>query len=601
MDGLTQEQITSFLRSMHPFSLFDEDAIKHIALLLKVVHIERGKILMRQNDPGHSLYFVFGGHFITTVTKDDGAETPIGEIGQGEIVGEIALIVGEPRTATVRAIRDSILLEFTRHSFDYFSRAYPSVAMSIARFCVRRLIGKKPFKRNKVTTVALIPAGENPYFSEFVEQFSSALSTAGSTLHLSNKKFEELYRPVAQPETDHGIASESWLYEQEDKYQYIVYESDDHLSQWSSRCLKHADRIIFVGLFNQSPALNEIEKAFAQNIDLSYTTTELVLLHRSGADSPKNTNAWLEPRKIDDHHHVKIESRKDYEKLVRFFTGNALGLVLGGGGMRGFAYIGLLRALEELRIEFDIVGGCSLGAGISAYHAMGFDSEKIHTEINKFIKSYHSTFKFTFPILSLMSGNTLRSEIYRSLGNTRIEDLWTKYFCVSTNLSKGHLETHTRGSICHHVLTSMAVPGLLPPTVNPNGDLCVDGGIISNIPINAMRQQIGNGTIIAAGLTTRVKPKYQPIQRGTSGWTLLFERIFRAKKYTNKLPNIAEVIILSMTLAGTRSNTLERKEADHFIELNVGDFKLLQTEGVEELINACYLSCLQQLEKIFSK
>lgn len=604
MSALTIDQIMNFIGSMRPFNHFDQQTIKKIASLLKVIKIDRNTILMHQNDHGNSMYFVFGGHLKTTITNQLGTETSTGEIGQGEIVGEISLILDEPRSATVRAIRDTVLLEFSRKHFDEFNKDYPEAAMSIARFCARGLINKKSFKRTRVTTVAFIPAGENPYFSEFVSQYATALGVIGSTLHLNQKHFQELYSQNSTHTDQNALLDDAkiatWLHEQEDRHSYVIYETDNSLSPWTTRCLKHADRLIFVGHAESKPILNEIENELNHHMDHSYLSKELILLYRT-KQQPTETKSWMRSRKLDGHHHVKMGSPKDYSKLIRFFTGNALGIVFGGGGMRGFGYVGLLRALEELRIEFDIVGGCSIGAVVGALYATGYNSKEIHRFAIEFLKKYNSSMKYTLPMLSLMTGNAMWSELHKRLGDTLIEDLWTKFFCVSTNLSKSQLDVYNSGPIWEHVCTSMSIPGILPPTIDQNGDLHVDGGIINNLPIDVMRKQIGSGIVLSAEITSHTKPKYNPIKRGTSGWKILLKRMTHSKKYKNKIPNITEVIVSSLTLAGERMRHDVINEADHLIELDVGQFRMMQTKGIEELINNCYHSSMSQLEKIFNK
>jgi predicted acylesterase/phospholipase RssA len=147
----------------------------------------------------------------------------------------------------------------------------------------------------------------------------------------------------------------------------------------------------------------------------------------------------------------------------------------------------------------------------------------------------------------------------------------------------------------------MTIPGILPPIVDDQGDLHVDGGVINNLPVDVMRKHIGSGKIIAVGISSKIKQKYDPIEIGTSGWQILFEKLFYSKKRQNKIPNISEIIISSMTLAGDQNVKTILKNADHFINLNVGHYKLLQTKGINELINVSYLACIKQLEKIFNK
>ena len=93
--------------------------------------------------------------------------------------------------------------------------------------------------------------------------------------------------------------------------------------------------------------------------------TELVLVHPGGTRDPRGTCDWLRARTVDRHHHIAV-GRDDYvDRVARLLLGRGIGVVLSGGGARGFAAVGVLRALEELGIPIDAVGGASVGAIIA--------------------------------------------------------------------------------------------------------------------------------------------------------------------------------------------------------------------------------------------
>ena len=89
---------------------------------------------------------------------------------------------------------------------------------------------------------------------------------------------------------------------------------------------------------------------------------ELVFLQRDEAEMPQTRKRWLDEFKSRHHHHVRIGNKRDIQRLTRHITGDAVGLVLGGGGARGFAHLGVIRALREKGIHFDMLGGTSMGA-----------------------------------------------------------------------------------------------------------------------------------------------------------------------------------------------------------------------------------------------
>lgn len=589
MNKLSQDQKISFLHSLSFFSKFDLSIITTIASLLNEIHIKRGEILIKQNDVSYSMYFVFGGHFKAIVREEDGIETVVGEIGQGGIIGEIALIIAEPRTATIQAIRDSILLEFSRENFDVFTKEHPDVAMSIARFCVKRLSAKKSNHRVNIKTLAFIPAGKNELFSEFVAKYANALNNVSPTLHLNKKKCDELYNKNDPEQLTH------FLHEQENKYAYVIYETDHFLNDWTRLCLQHSDELMFVGLYGSSPALNPIEEEIFKQNDQVYLFKQLILLHKT-TNQPRETQAWLSLRKINDHHHVRVDFPKDYAKLIRFFTGTATGLVFGGGGMRGVAHISLIRALEELQIEFDVIGGTSIGAAAGGYYAQGYTSEEMIKTKDMLLKKYRHSLKYNLPFLSLMTGKVFWNHLQNDFKDIQIENLWKKYFCVSTNLSQNKLVVFTKGPLWQCIGTSSSIPGIFPPVVDEHGYLYVDGGLLNNLPVDIMRKYIGTGLVIGVDINPNINTRYAPIKIAASGWDWLLQKFINKNQ---KMPTMTDTIFLSMTLAGRKNKKEVYKYADHLIHFDVSGYKLLQTRGLEELMHACYLSALQQLKKIF--
>lgn len=102
---------------------------------------------------------------------------------------------------------------------------------------------------------------------------------------------------------------------------------------------------------------------------------ELLLLHRD--DSPRYTQPWLDWDTFALIHHLQIDNASDYDRLLRFFSGKAVGLVLSGGGARGWAHIGALRALLEAQIPIDAIGGTSSGAVVGAAYATTLDVDAL--------------------------------------------------------------------------------------------------------------------------------------------------------------------------------------------------------------------------------
>lgn len=598
MNELSLDQIAAFLSSTPLFGSYDTKILKKIASMLGVISLHGGQVLMHQNQPGDSLYIVMIGRLQASILTPSGEEK-VGEIGHGELVGEIALLIGENRTATVRAIRDSLLLEFTKDKFDQLSKSHPEIAMDIARFCVKRLV-KKKHQRGKDVTLVFAPASKNPLFSEFVKKIADLLETVGPILYLNHKRFDELYGSDAAEtpaDSERNTQITQWLYEQENHHRFIIYETDDTLTHWTMRCLRQADHILLVGLFGEDPSLNEIENELMKSPEFPLAKVDLVLLHETN-NSPVNTNAWLSLRDVNDHFHVRTNLSKDYAKLLRFLTERTLGLVLAGGGTRSAAYIGLFRALEELKINIDIIGGNSAGAFLGGLYAKELRYKEIAAMYDYWLKNFK--YNYTFPVISVFTGKFISESFQEQLGHVCIEDLWTKFFCISSNLSQNKLHIYEKGELWKCARASGSIPGLFPPIIDENGEMFVDGGIINNMPVDVMRKRVGSSKILAINLSATTPTKYDQIDVIESGWKLLFEKMFLPESRKKVLPTVGEIITSSMILTSTSRTEEMMKEADYVINLDVSRYGLLDMRGTNELINFSYLMCLQQLENFFN-
>ena len=144
-----------------------------------------------------------------------------------------------------------------------------------------------------------------------------------------------------------------------------------------------------------------------------------------------------------------------------------MGLVLGGGGSRGLAHLGVIQEMEREGIPIDYIGGTSQGAFMGAMYAstLSTTDDKMVPEI--FLKQMGSVTHYirslTLPIMSYFSGSNF-NELLRSIfGSTQIEDFWLRFFCCTTNVTDRKLEVHVVGPAWRYLRASMTVMGLLPP------------------------------------------------------------------------------------------------------------------------------------------
>lgn len=165
-----------------------------------------------------------------------------------------------------------------------------------------------------------------------------------------------------------------------------------------------------------------------------------------------------------------------------------LGIALGGGGMKGWAHVGVLSILQEYKLQPDMIAGCSAGALIGAFLAYGYTVE----EMTRFMREQRtsSLFSLRFDGLGLLSTEAFREYLDRHLEGCRFEDLKTPFFVVCTDLETGREVVINKGSVVDALLATSAMPGIFSP-VEIDGRLLVDGGLCNNVPVSVL---VNNGS-----------------------------------------------------------------------------------------------------------
>jgi len=558
------------------------------------VHLPAGGVLLRQGDTGSSAYIVISGRLRVTARGHDGVEQPIGYVGRGEIVGEAGPLAGVPRMATVRAARDSELIEIPWSAIERLERRHPELLIKLSREMVRRIATQaERHPCTQLATLAIVPA--NGPAADLARQLAEAFETHDQTLHLDRARVNGLFgmdpnEAAGDPVEDSRLAA--WLDGQEVSFRYVLYEADGHPSPWTERCLRQADRILLVASAQHPPSLGPS----SQMRDLDPARVELILLHPAGTIRPRDTRRWLALRRFRTHHHIRQGNSADVRRTVRRLTGRALGLVLSGGGARGFAHAGVIGALEDAGIEVDMIGGTSMGAWVGALSALGRSHRDI-VDHARIFAGRRQLLDFTLPITSFVAGRKLTDMLQRETAGACIEDLWRPYFCISSNLSRAMQVIHREDLLWRGVRASTALPGIYPPVLQ-DGDILVDGGLINNFPLDIMRGSGEVGTVIGVNVTPIVEQGTYQFGDSISGWQSLRHTLRRSTEFAPP-PTLFDTLARSMTLGS--SNRMRDPEflalADLLIQPRLGQFGTLDFDAYQPIIEAGYAVARRELER----
>ena len=580
------------------FGLSDTGAIEWIQDSVDWTHLRAGEALFTEGDPARSAYLVLSGR-LRVVTEDGGVQRVRGEIGTGELVGEVALLEGAPRNATVNAVRDCDLAEIPREVFERLMHDHPKVMLETVRTIIHRT--RSPLARRSAEgqlSIALVPIASELDVRLFVTRFADDLRTIGETAHLWSARVDSA---LAQPDISQSEAHQpghielsSWIQEVEHRSRFVVYEVDRDLTPWTRRALHQADVVLFVGDAADAPQVGPFESDVQRVLGtMSDRRRDLVLLQQPGAERVTGTASWLEVREINDVFHLRRNSRADAMRLARIIGGTATGLVLSGGGARGFAHLGVIKALEEHGIEIDLIGGSSMGSAMAIGPALGLETDEM---LELAARQFKDLLDYTVPVVAMIKGERIMRAITETLGDMTIEDLWRPYFCMSTNLTRSMSVIHRRGHLGRSIRASVAIPGVLPP-VPEDGDLLVDGGVLNNLPVDEMRELNPTGTVIAVDVTPKAGPRAkEDFGLSVSGTRELLKKMKPGA--APQTPSIVRTFLRSMLVGAMRERDRHESEGavDLYLDLDLRGVDLLAFDSVTEVAAKGYEAAAPRVE-----
>ncbi|XP_022223777.2 LOW QUALITY PROTEIN: neuropathy target esterase sws [Drosophila obscura] len=530
------------------------------------IFLESGRALYRQDESSDSTYIVLSGRMRSVITHPGGKKEIAGEYGKGDLVGIVEMITETSRTTTVMAVRDSELAKLPEGLFNAIKLRYPIVVTKLISFLSHRFLGSMqarptgapgaPVEANPVThkysTVALVPITDDVPLTPFTYELYHSLCAIGPVLRLtSDLARKQLGSNIFEAANEYRLTS--WLAQQEDRNIITLYQCDNALSPWTQRCMRQADVVLIVGLGDHTHAVGKFEREI-DRLALR-TQKELVLLYSETTSSkPANTLSWLNARPwVTKHHHVlcvkRIFTRKsqyrindlysrvllsepnmhsDFSRLARWLTGNSIGLVLGGGGARGAAHIGMLKAIQEAGIPIDMVGGVSIGALMGALWCSERNittvTQKAREWSKKMTKWFLQLLDLTYPITSMFSGKEFNKTIHDTFGDVNIEDLWIPYFTLTTDITASCHRIHTNGHLWRYCRASMSIAGVFPPFCDyRDGHLLLDGCYTNNVPADVMHN-LGAAHIIAIDVGSQDDTDLTNYGDDLSGWWLLYKK-----------------------------------------------------------------------------
>ncbi|MFW5933894.1 MAG: cyclic nucleotide-binding domain-containing protein [Actinomycetota bacterium] len=586
------EQLTAL------FPGLPEEGLADIRAAVKWVELPAGEVLFTEGEAADAGYVLVNGRLAAERGVGHGPVT-VGEVSPGELVGEQALIEGGERSATVHAIRDAELARISQPSWSILLSRHPSALAAIARIAITRARQPVGPIAKVEATVALIAADDGVDLTSFARRLTAAMDDHTSVFHVSREVVEATLAKEGIADSSEGTPQDQrlgrWLAEVEDQHEVLVLETDPTPTAWTRRAVRMAEHIVVVADATASPSPHGVE-AWLDEPDVipDRPRRSLVLLQPAGTSVPTGTDAWLAPRTVVRHHHVRMGRDGDLARIARHLAGTAVGLALSGGGARGFGHVGVVRALRENDIPIDVIAGASMGTAVAAVIAMDHASyDELHAAV---ADTFHKLLDYTLPMAGLIRGKRIADAAERCLGERGVEDLPIPLLGVSTDLTSSRVAVHRRGDARRVIRASVAIPGVLPPLVIDDA-LHVDGGVLDNLPMGVVREEVRSGTVVAVDVSPTSGPRPRSdFGTSVSGWSQLGGRLLPWRR-PQPVPGLATTALGSQIAASNRSRdeALEAGVADLYLHLGRLPCGLLEFDARERVIEAGYAAAADRV------
>ena len=586
------QQLREILQHHEMFRELSEAALAALARSAERIFVASGTEILRKGSVAEAVFVVEHGR----VRCDWGLDrTMLGDLGRGDVFGLGSVLGQSPMSGGVFALRDSRLVRLSAAEVPRTVAENPDLLTAYSRWhhdVALRSHGMGS-ARKLPNAFAVLPLGDEPAVAKAQGMLCEAFGrVAGATIAVDGARVREILGATAAASVDFELAPAGlldWCEAREAEGNGLFFCCDAIDTAWTRWCLRQTDKIVVVAHADADVDLQALDRRFAGRVlGDSPVQVSLVLVQDSGTEVPRATRRWLELRCLRGHHHVRVDDERTFERAARRLGEAAIGVVLGGGGARGFAHIGVLQALEEAGIPVDHVGGTSMGAIMAAAYARGWPPPQILDIVAGLFSKSRALIDPDFPMVAMLSGTKLDQMLRSLFGEIDIGDLWRPFYAVSSSLTRSRMVVHDRGPVWEALRASASLPGVFPP-VWAQDQILVDGGVVNNVPMDVMGARCGEGTVIAVDVGAGASIEFRAGSRMPSGWELLRNRL---NPFSERVPapSIGQILVGSTMLSSKQylDRLLEEGRVDLFLKLPVQDFELLGFDEYQRLYEIGY-------------
>jgi predicted acylesterase/phospholipase RssA/CRP-like cAMP-binding protein len=573
---LTEGDLVARLRHSALFASMSVEQLNVVANTAKRRATHAGQILFRVNEPGSAFYVILRGTFRVLSPGPQGDEV-LNQLGPGEWFGEMSLLTGEPRAATVVAVSDGEVVELGRDAFAALS-AIPSFTAALSqtlshRLRARVLVRPRPSCPQVIAVISALPSLEQ---AEVIVNLAAALAEVGggSVSIVDYVTFLRMPREATDATVTVVEGAGADIEAMRAQHTFVLLrlpiggESAARLIPLAEAVWAFDDTddaaLTFLRSLSALPPLTFLrDLAVAPRVDDWRTSDDVSVIRKAPV--------------------VRLERGDPQAVTLRRFArrvlGRRVGLALSAGGAKGLAHIGVLRCFERAGIEIDLIAGTSMGGIIGGFVAAGRGSAEllaVFTELRADFR--HRLLDIVVPAASLFRGEKKRALLNQHARELRIEELPLPFWTVAGDLVTGREVVLGSGPLAQALDATSAIPAVFPPVVVGDQTL-VDGWVVNPLPTDVLRRE-GADIVIAVDASGPLEAAADFGPLTATGATGVVSRIRR--RFVN--PEIIRVVMRSMDI-GARERTIANLAlADTWVQPDVGRFSPSDVRPMAEIV-----------------
>ena len=482
-------------------------------------HFAAGATVLAEGDAPRGVYVIETGLVDILATDRHNVQHQLSRLGPGATLGEMSVFTGQSTSAAARAVTDVDVLILGETDLRRAATAFPRLYWNLGAILSRRLASsnRRLASHDRNQTTLLLDDGAPPTLG-YALACSVAWHTRRPTLLLVLEaepapELAALAGAAPSPAGAHSRKPRAYV----QLAAPVGSFAPDALDQTVDELHGAYDHVLVQIRAGESlPELTarrvRLACADSRNSTIPHITVDHTLAGWTGVAAlprPNTLGVVRVPALARDDEaglnsgivSIRSPAGKALGWTARRVTGLGVGLALGAGGVWGYAHIGVLRALARFDLPVDYLAGTSVGAGVAALFALGYEPEAVANILDS---AGAAAFRLTFPVRSILSSNGIRAWLRHLAADARIEDLSLPLAIVAADILTQREVVFREGPVWPALLASMSIPGIYPPVVIGPYTL-VDGGILNPVPSN-VAAEMGAGTVIAVKLVGTPAP-----------------------------------------------------------------------------------------------